>query len=245
MKKIIPFIIFLAFFSIHHQAHSQAAILALLFGDKVASERFNISMEIGGSLATYSNLDNVERPRMGINFGIAGNIKLSENLFLSQHAYFLARRSMQIDPFSLNTGEAQIDDQFKEVSGQLNLNYIDLPLILAYQTNNKKFRFGLGPQLSILQNATGIYEGANGNFHQDVTSSLTALDYGIMTDFAYILGKAHEGKGIHIHARYYYGLPDAIKKSISASENQISFFSIHISLPFITEELAQKNLEEY
>ena len=47
--------------------NGQAAILALIFGDKVASENFNLSMEIGGNFTRYSNLDNFDRTRLGLS----------------------------------------------------------------------------------------------------------------------------------------------------------------------------------
>jgi hypothetical protein len=242
---LLPMLLAFLFSGMHFQAKGQAAIIALLFGDKVASENFNISMEIGGAFANYSEVENIERSKLSLNFGIAANWKLSDNFFLSQNIYFLARRRMEVSKFSLNTGIPELDQQFQDVSGELRVGYLDLPLLFSYQTNSRKFRFGLGPQLSLLQNATAIYNGSEGDFTQDFESNLVDLDYGVMADIAYILGKAHQGKGIHVHARYYYGLPDAIKSEYSPSTNRISFFSFHVSLPFITEELAQKNLEEY
>lgn len=245
MKKLSRILLISFLICSHYQVKGQAAIIALLFGDKVASENFNISMELGGAYANYSNLSNIDRSRLGINFGIAGNVRLNENIFISPNIYFLAQRRMKVSSFSLNTGDTELDKKFQGVSGELTINYMDIPILFSYQTNNKKWRFSAGPQISILQKANAVYNRTDGKFQQNFKSNLEELDYGAMVDFAYILGKAHQGKGIHIHARYYYGMTDAIKKSVSPSENRISFFSFHVSLPFITEELAQKNLEHY
>lgn len=231
--------------SIHGSVSGQAAIIAILFGDKVASENFNISMEVGGAYANFSDLDNVDWAKFGLNFGIAGNARLSKNFFVSPGIYFLARRNMLISSFNLNTGTPELDQQFQNVSGELSLSYIDIPILLSYQTNNKKFRFSLAPQISILQDADAIYKGESGDFHSNLRSDLESVDYGGMIDIAYVLGKAHKGRGIFIHARYYQGFTDVIKTSVSPSNNQISFFSFHLSLPFITDELAEKNLKEF
>jgi len=37
------------------KTYSQAAILALIFGDKVASEEFNLSLELGWNFSSVSN----------------------------------------------------------------------------------------------------------------------------------------------------------------------------------------------
>ena len=74
--------------------HAQAALFAILFGDKVASGKFNISLELGGAFPNYSNISNTDLSKLGINFGIGGNLKLSENWFLSPNIYFLAKRNL-------------------------------------------------------------------------------------------------------------------------------------------------------
>ena len=88
--------------------NGQAAILALIFGDKVASENFNLSMEIGGSLTHYSNLENFDRTRLGINFGISGNIKLSERFYLSPGVFFLGNRNVKFNNLSLQSSSSVV-----------------------------------------------------------------------------------------------------------------------------------------
>ena len=135
------------------KVNGQAAIIALIFGDKVATESFNISMELGASFSQYSNLANTQQNKFGLNFGIAGNIKLSKNWFLSPTVYFVSKRKLSADNFSLNTGNVELDQQFINKSADLGFSYIDVPILLAYQTNNNKFRFGVAPQVSFLQNS--------------------------------------------------------------------------------------------
>ncbi len=221
---------------------AQAALFALLFGDKVASERFNISLEIGATLLGYTNIDN--KSNLGINFGIGGNLKLSENWYLSPNIYFLAKRNLRVDQFSLNTGNAGLDAQFMNVPLDITLNYIDVPIFISYQTNNKKYRFGLAPQFSFLQKSRGLFRNSNGEFSQNFDGYTEEIDYGLMADFGYILGKAHKGKGVHIHLRYYYGFTDILKDQLSTAQNRSNYLSLHLSLPFITDELAEKNLKD-
>ena len=223
--------------------NGQAAILALLFGDKVASENFNLSMEFGVVLPGYDNIENKDNIKRGINFGIAGNVRLSDNWYLSPNAYFLARRNLQLSSFSLNSANSILNEEFRDVPAALNMGYIDLPVFIHYQTNNRKWRFGAGPQLSILRSAEAEYSGSEGTFDYDVKDQLNSIDYGMVGDIVYVLGKAHKGRGIHIHLRYYQGFSDVFDNSFISGKNQSRFFSVHVSLPFITDELAAKNLE--
>lgn len=240
MKKTLLLLTALLLASTTLQA--QAAIFALLFGDKVASEKFNISLEIGGTLPSYSNIDS--ESNMGINFGIGGNLKLSENWFLSPNIYFLAKRNLKLDEFSLNTGNSVLDAQFTDVPLDVSINYIDVPIFISYQTNNKKYRFSLAPQVSFRQKAEGEFKNDEGEFSKSVSSYTSKTDYGLMADFGYILGKAHDGKGIHIHLRYYFGFTDVLEDQLSTSDNRSNYLSLHLSFPFLTDELAAKNLEE-
>ena len=54
----------------------------MIFGDKVASENFNLSLLIGGNLASVSNVDD-SKLYFGLNFGLGCNIKLNEKLYLT------------------------------------------------------------------------------------------------------------------------------------------------------------------
>jgi len=187
-----------------------AALVALIFGDKVASEKFNISLEAGGTFTHYNDIPNTKRSRMGINFGIGGNLQLSKNWYFSPNIYFLAARNLQFKSYSLNTGIPGLDEEFTDVPTFADLRYIDIPIFLSYQTNNGKFRYSLGPQVSFLRDAKAKYKGIEGEFTQSFDSFLHTVDYGVIADFCYALGKANKGKGVHVHARYYYGFADIL-----------------------------------
>lgn len=239
--KVVLMVSFALVFS--HQVQGQAAIIALLLGNKVASENFNLSMEIGPTFNSYSSVDNADAVKSGVNFGIGGNVKLNENWFLSPNAYFLARRKLYMHSFSPNTGNNIINTQFANSKTEITLSYIDLPIFLHYQTTNKKIRFGFAPQISFLRTAEAEFKNNDGSFNQDISTDVSKTDYGVVGDLAYILGKAHKGRGIFIHLRFYQGLSDIFGDGYIPGNNSSSFFSIHLSLPFITDELAAKNLE--
>ena len=224
------------------KSYGQAAIVALIFGDKVATENFNISLELGGNFCSISNITHLKR-KYGLNFGIAGNIKLSNNWFLSPTAYFVSKRTFDLDSYSLETGNISIDDQFKDKSATFLLNYIDVPILLCYQTNNNKYRFGIAPQISFLTSSYITLHGDQGEFVEDYKDNTNSIDYGIMANIGYSLGEARKGKGVFVQLRYYQGLADVFTDALSTSNNNASYFAVHLSLPFVTDEIANKKLK--
>jgi hypothetical protein len=226
------------------EASGQAAIIALLFGDQVASEKFNISLEFGVTQPFYSEIPDSKRSRVGINFGIGTNIQLSDNWFLCPNAYFLGARKVNLNSFTPTTGKVPVDEAFANTETEILLKYIDVPIFLHYQTNNKKFRFGIAPQISFFTSGEALFSGDEGDFVQEVNDHVNDLDYGMIGNITYVLGKAHKGRGIHIHLRYYYGFEDVFKDDYINGNNNTQFVSAHLSLPFITDELAERNLRE-
>ena len=105
----------------------QAALLVLIFGDKVATENFNFSLKLGG---TYSIIHGYEEGQnaMSLNFGLVNNIKLTEKLipeFLP-----LSSRGIKDVPL-LSTGDPNLDDLLVDVeSSDRKMNYIDIPVLL-------------------------------------------------------------------------------------------------------------------
>jgi hypothetical protein len=238
--KILTIIAALTFSIGIQKTYSQAAILALIFGDKVASEEFNLSLELGWNFSSVSNFSDGKKAS-ATNFGLAGNFKLSEKFYLSPTIYFLSKRKYNFSSYSLNTGNPDLDAEFMDTSGNGNLSYIDVPVLLWYEIN--KIRIGVGPQVSFLTKSFLVFDGADGQFTQSIKEDTNNIDYGIMAGLSYELGKARKGKGIFIQAKYYHGFEDVYKSSISSSSTNLSYFAIHLSLPFITDQLAKKNLE--
>ncbi|QLE02718.1 PorT family protein [Galbibacter sp. BG1] len=240
--KIIFFSLFACFLFFPSATNAQAAILAALFGDKVASEKFNLSMEIGVPLTNYSNIDG-NKPNLGVNFGIAGNLKINDRWSVSPTAYFLSKRSFDINSFSLNSGDAYLDNIYNNVPTTISMDYIEVPVFVFYNIPNSKLRLGLAPQMSFKQNVDATFSADVGEFRQAVGINVNDIDYSLIANVSYYLRYKRNGKGLYVSLRYSQGFTDTFKDSFIAGNNQGHYFSFHISLPFITDELAQKNLE--
>ncbi len=215
------------------KSNGQAAILALLFGDKVASENFNLSMEIGGNLTYYDDLDPYKRPKIGINFGIGSNIKVSEQFYISPALYFLGNRAIVLNGINLNSNNSELNAIYNNVNAELNLRYLDVPILFSFQNKSTKMRYSLGPQFSFLKNSDMKYMGEDGDLTTDFSPDMAARDFGVIADISYILRGLKNGKEAHIHARYYHGLTDVFNDTFSANNNRSSYFAVILSFPFI------------
>ncbi len=216
--------------------NAQAAILALIFGDKVASENFHLSMEIGGNFTHYSSLDNFDRARLGINFGISGNIKLSERFYMSPGIFFLGNRNVKFNNLSLQSSSPTLNENFNDVATELNMNYYELPILFSYLNKKGNFKYSVGPQFSFLKNSEMVYLGEQGEFTEDFDYNTESNDFGFIADVAYILKNFTGNKDMHIHVRYYYGMKDIFKSKFSPAKNNSSYFSVILSFPIIKKD---------
>ncbi|MDH3322874.1 MAG: PorT family protein [Flavobacteriaceae bacterium] len=233
MKKIILSLVLTICLS--QMLHAQAAIVALIFGDKVATENFNIGLELGFPYGSVSSIDHASY-KLGLNFGIAGNIKLSEYWSVSPNIYFLSNRNVKTDRFSLNSNNTILNGEFVDVPTEFTVKYIDVPIFFNYFFAEKPFKIGLAPQISFRTDAHADFSNDEGDFNFGIKKHTESIDYGFIAQVGYILGKGGQGKEMHIQLRYYQGLADVFKNDYISGSNKASYFSVHLSLPFIKKQ---------
>jgi hypothetical protein len=213
----------------------QAALLVLLFGDKVASENFYFSLKAGANYSSISNLDN-SKADWGLNFGLGMNIKLSDKFFLTPDFMPLSQKGVKdIDP--IPTGDAELDLRLQDPSSTFRaLNYLDIPVLLKYKVTDE-FSISAGPLFSILLSGADTYEVDQGSddflrYENNIESQLNTLDYGAALELTYELADARKGKGLRIHAKYALGISDILKDN-SGDALTNSVFQFGVSFPFI------------
>lgn len=235
MKKFIILVI-LVLFSVS-MAHSQAALLVLLFGDKVASENLYFSLKLGGN---FANLSGIEGTKMGVgfNFGLLVNIKLSEKFSLVPEFSPVSRKGVKDIPL-LPTGDPNLDALLQNSSKTVRtLNYLDIPVVAKYNVDDR-ISIGAGPYLGILTDATDLYtsevfDKEDLNFEDNIKSDLRSLDYGFVFEISYSVSNARGGKGLVVHARYQLGLADILRDNTGKAIKN-SVFQVFVSFPFIKE----------
>ena len=216
------------------QCHAQAALAAILFGDKVASENFNIGMEFGALLANISDAPG-SRAKIGFNFGISTNIKLSENWSLHPSAYFISSRGGKLETLSLASNDPELNSKFQEVPTTVWVNYIDVPVFLNYRFTDSNFKVGLAPQVSFRTTAHGIFSNDEGDFRYSIKEDAHAIDFGMIAQVGYVLFSENKPREIHVQLRYFQGFTDVFEDSLVAGNNTNHYIALFLSLPFIAK----------
>lgn len=232
MKKYIVTIALMLSFS---AVRSQAAIIALIFGDKVATENFNIGLEIGGSFKNVSHIDG-SNAFLGVNFGISGNIKFNDNWSLHPTAYFLSQKGSSLNSFSLMTENAVLNAEYQDVPTELRLDYIDVPVVLNYRFSNSNFKVGLGPMVSFLTKSHAIYENQYGKFDHNISHWTHKTDWSAMFNIGYVYYSKKKQKEIHFLVQYVHGFSDVYREELFTGDNRNHYFGMTLSFPFIKKD---------
>ncbi len=230
MKKII----LIAFIFFAQYTNAQAALFALLFGKKVASENFNVGMEFGIPYATISNAAGTSS-KTGITFGIAGNIKVNENWSVHPTAYFLNKRGGKFDELSLISNDLELNDKFQNVPTELTLNYIDVPVFVNYRFTNSQFKMGIAPQISFRTGSQAIFSNPQGDFETSIKDVTNSIDLGMIFQVGYVFYSEKFDKEIHAQLRYFQGFNDIYDNSFIDGSNQSSYIGVAFSFPFLAK----------
>ena len=228
MKKIVLSITFV--FCVQTIVNAQAALIVLLVGDKVATEKFHLSVDAGLNIASLPGLKN-QQATHGLYFGLGTFIKLNEKWALTPEFKPLSPRGAnQVVPLR------DYATSLSSATYRFELNYIDVPLLVQYKLSEKLFA-SAGPQISFLTSATQI---ASGNIpagtaveiKEKMKSNFSATYFSFPIEAGYHLSDARKGKGMDVKIRYAVGLSNMIAATNYGSSNG-STFQVFLSFPFI------------
>lgn len=234
MKKIPYAFLFLLTLS-SGIAKGQAALLVLIFGDKVATENFYFSLKVGMNYSMITGYDE-GKDRLGGNFGLINNIRLNDKLFLTPEFLPLSAKGVTDVPV-LTTGNEELDVLLQNVkSTDRKLSYLDIPVLLKYNISDR-LSISAGPQFSFLMGGTDIYYSSNIEdvlikAELDIHEYIRTFDMGGVIDLSYMVAKPVNGKGVNIFLRYNLGFMD-IRKNISGDPVRNSTIQLGASFPFI------------
>ncbi len=219
------------------RVNAQAALLVLLFGDKVASENFYFSLKLGTNYSNLNGIDNTNG-KFGYNFGLMANIKLSEKWFLVPEFAALSGKGAK-DIQYIPSGIPELDNLMGNPdASSMNLNYIDVPVILNYVVS-EKFWLGTGPQFSFNTSAKNEYDinlqaGDELDYFQESQLEWNTFDFGWAFELTYNLWDIRGGKGLNVNLRYTLGITDIIKDNPGDAVTN-SVFQLSFSFPFIKD----------
>lgn len=146
------------------------------------AQHMNIGIKGGLNLYSVVNENSDGEPITGYHIGLIGHFHLNDDFALQPELVFSTQGAEVI-----NNG----------VKSQLNLDYINVPILLQYMFDNG-FRFYVGPQLGFLVNAKSF---AN-NTETDRMDDFNSVEVGAGLGLSYINPNSNFG----IDARYNLGL---------------------------------------
>jgi hypothetical protein len=215
--------------------NAQAALLVLIFGDKIATENFHTSIDLGLNFSNLAVTDGTKF-KVGPYFGLGTFIKINDKWALTPEFKPLSKRGARdAKPFIVYT-------DLVSPKNMVILNYIDVPVLIQYKIT-PKIMLSTGPQFSFLTSANQQTEGTmdNNGTSQDVTvtqdfqDSFNSISYSIPIEIGYILPEMVKGHEIDLKLRYCIGLNNVVKDAAYGSSN-LSYFQFFISLPFVKKE---------
>ena len=215
----------------NHNVSAQAALIAIIFGDKVATEKFHIGLELGAHYSSISEV-NGSNGSIGVKVGTSANIKLSEAWSLNPTIYFFSQRRAKIDALSLNSNDDELNDNFQYVPATLKVNYIDIPFFVNYQIKESNFKIGFAPQVSFRISSNGVFKNVEGDFEFDEKEQTNGIDFGLIGQIGYILKSKNLEKEMHVHLRYFQGFTDVYKNNFLEGDNTFNYFGLALSFPF-------------
>src|SRR3954451_2882637 len=139
------------------QAYSQV-LIALLFGDKLNSEKLEFGLSGGLNISHISNLADT-KSRNSFNLGLYFNIKLNDNCFLRVEAVPKFPTGVaKMKPYSLN--DAGLDSLLYDGHVTREVKNIGLPVLIRYRIKSLLFAEG-GPQLNMRTKANDMFESGD------------------------------------------------------------------------------------
>lgn len=212
-----------------HYAASSQVLIAILFGDKLNTDKMEFGLMISPTLTNLTAMDSKARP--GLGFALYFNIKLSDNLFFHPEASPKAVFGIKgITPYA--TGDANVDSIFlnnKDAKVQRSIKAFSLPLLMRYRIKGLLFA-ELGPQVDMMIKSKDIFKTKIGDnsisYTQKVNQDVALFDVGISAGLEYKLKK---DKGMGFGIRYYYGLTDVIT-NVSGNQKNTAWY-LNVAIP--------------
>jgi Outer membrane protein beta-barrel domain len=220
----IYFIILFLFISVPVKSQ---VIIALLFGDKLNTEKLEFGLTVGPNFSSVSNSG--ADWKAGLGLGLYFNIKLSDNWFFHPEAIPkspFGGKGIPVYPLD----DPNLNTSFQNGSITREMSYISLPLLFRYRIKGLLFAEA-GPQLSLRTNVKDIFKedaaGGELEFVKNVENDYTRFDFGAA---AGLVLKLKKDKGMGIGVRYYYGFIDVMKSSAGSQQNNGLFVYVSFAV---------------
>ena len=200
------------------QAANAQALLIILFGDKLSTEKFQLGINADLTFSSVTGLSDAST-RMSWAFGAYGEVNLGTHWRLQPELTVKTPAgASKITPGAagnpfLPTGDPTIDNAIANGTVTRSANYLTLPLILKYVAG--PLGFGVGGQLGILTGAddeliSEVDAGAL-RLKQSVKDTLNTWDAGLVASLDFAFRPKDKMRSLRLNAKFYYGLTETLK----------------------------------
>jgi hypothetical protein len=197
------------------QADSQV-IIALLFGDKLNSDKLEFGLAGGLNQSDITNFEDV-KTKSGFNIGLYFNIKLNDKWFIRAEAVPKFPTGVsKIEPYSLH--DANLDSLLQNGDVTRKIKNIALPILMRYKIKNLLFAEA-GPQLDLRTKAKDVFESGNLTYKNEIEDNITRFDFGFAFGITQKLNKNIGSMAFGI--RYYMGINDIDKLTQGSQKNRV------------------------
>ncbi len=197
LRRILVLSIFMLF---TYAAQSQL-LIALLFGDKLNSEKLGFGLNAGVNVPFTHEIDN-SKTWPSLELGLFFDVRVHDNFIFRPEIYF--NRVYKISGLSpYNVADFTLDD-LSEYKLQRQISSMGIGAISSTRVfKYLYFDFGLdGMLLTKAVDKFYIKEDVNSiELNHNFTKKVNRIDFGINAGFSYRL---HQGKGVTITGRYRY-----------------------------------------
>jgi hypothetical protein len=203
---------------------SAQVLIALLFGDKLQSDKLQFGLTVGGNFSTLSGDFDASFDH-GLNLGLFFNFKLGERWYL--HPAVIPKSPLgarRIAPYAL--GDATLDSLFADGSIERQLRYVHVPVLIRYELP-VGLGFETGPQAALRLRARDFFrrelpDGEELELKRDLRKATNPLDFSWVFGSYYRLGKTN--LGVVLDLRYSLGLTPVFKRGDERFPRQTNQF---------------------
>ncbi len=202
-------------------------LIALLFGDKLNSEKVQFGLSTGLNVTSINYFEG--DPRVGANFGLYFNFRIHPKIWFSPSVMMLyPAGGSNLAPYP--TGDSTLDVSLTDARVKRDLRYLSIPLMFRGYYY-KGFYAELGPQVMYLSSATDKFqhdtEAGELRFDRNVEDQFNRLDAGLCLGMGY---KVMRRDGMTFGARFYYGFV-GLHQDPAAANYRNTIFTFHLGIP--------------
>lgn len=186
-------------------------MLVLLFATATifASAQVQFGLKAGVNFSTLGGDDFDEvtgkKSNTGFYFGGLAHIPISDNFGFQPELIYSAKQGLEF---------VESGDELN-----LNLNYLNIPLMLQYKTSG--FYLEAGPQIGLLLTAKSKITIGGVTAEEDIKDELKGVDFGINLGLGYVMSS-----GFGFGARYNFGMSNIVDDPDADAKNRVFSFGL-------------------